>query len=632
MDILEKELGVLNSASIEYIGMNWVRRLRRDTLKMDYKFRKSNYLWFGLGFIGILIYYLPYFILGQDAAFRISDYLDDEVVQLLFNGKYLFASSKTIVEEWLSGVPFATIQAPCFTLIFFFKVFSFYHAIVLIGLFGMMIAYIGMYLLSNKLLRGNQCYISFMAALLYAMLPYYPSYGLSSVGLPLVVWACWNLCEDKGERRYSYLPYYLTLLFYALSSSVIWAGYFVVGFVFVTAVLMLVKKQKGGTRLLLSGVLMTVVYCYVFRATIASVLFGTFTSHRADEAKVYVAEDFVANFVEMFKYGQYHVPSFHTYIMAFSLCVIVLGWFLYKRLEKSNCYKLWLASGIWGVAVWIAVFYAFYNSQMGLALRAHLGGLESFQLDRVYWAYPMLWYTQLAVCTSLFFEIVEVIVEWFLAVIPRLEQLLSTKIRVTLLKLVRALFVIAATVFMANYIIHHPNNVEYYSNIQRLCKQETNQISYRGFYDHELFDRLKDYIGKEQSEYRVGCIGFVPAIVSVNGFYTVDGYSTNYPVEYKREFREIIAKELEKNAAIKQYFDDWGSRCYLFVAELGMDYDHRKYENITIQNLQINTEKLKELGCEYIFSAVEVMNASDLDMDLLEVFEGEEIEIYLYEL
>lgn len=595
-------------------------------------YKKNSRICFGIGFIGILLYYLPYFILGQDAAFRISDYLDDEVVQLLLNGNYLFASTGTIVEEWLSGAPLASIQTPCFLLIFFFKFFSFYHAILLIGLFGTVFAYIGMYLLCNKLLNGERCYISLMAALLYCILPYYPSYGLSSVGLPLVVWACMNLCEDKAKEKHRYVLYYIALVFYALSSSLIWAGYFVVGFMIVAAIILMIKRNRGGVRILGSGMTMTVIYCIVFRETLASVLLGTYTSHRSDAGRVYVAEDFMDNFVEMFKYGQYHVPSLHTYIMAFALCVIIMGLIFYKKLGKKTRNKLWLAATIWGSALLIAVFHAFYNSQTGLELRGYLGGLESFQLDRIYWTYPMLWYTELAVCTYVFFKIAEVILDGILAFSRKLGQIVTPNIRAGFLKAARASFVIIVTVFMANYIVHHQNSVEYYSNIQRLSNQETNQITYREFYDHELFEKIEAYIGREQSDYRVGCIGFVPAIASVNGFYTVDGYSTNYPLEYKKEFREVIAQELEKSEVLKQYYDNWGSRCYLFSAELGLDYDIRKDEAVVIQNLQINTEQLRNLGCEYIFSAVEIMNASDLQMNLLEVFEGEAIEIFIYEL
>ncbi len=602
----------------------------RVSTECNKKFRDK--LWIIIGIIGIGLYYLPYFILGQDASFRISDFLDDEVVQLLFNGKYLFASPDTIVEEWLSGVPFASIQAPCFLLVFFFKFLSFYHAILLISLFGVVCAYIGMYLLCDKLMMGERRYFSIMAALLFCMLPYYPSYGLSSVGLPLVVWASINLCEDKEGGKLRYLPYYLTILIYALSSSLIWAGYFVVGFTFVAMVILVVRKHKGSIRLLISGVMMTAVYCYVFRATIACVLFGTYTPHRSDEGRVYIAENFVDNFIEMFKYGQYHAPSLHTYIMAFSLVVILMGWIFYKRLNRKIRNKVWITSFIWMTALGIALFHAFYGSEIGYQLRGYMGGLESFQLDRVYWMYPMLWYAELALGAGLFFDIAQVALDMILDAWKALGRILTADIRRRILQIASAGFTVVVTVFFVYYITHHQNSVEYYANLQRLQNQETEHISYREFYDHELFDKVEDYIGRVQSEYRVGCIGFVPAIASVNGFYTVDGYSTNYPLDYKREFREVIAGELDKSAVLKQYYDDWGSRCYLFSAELGLDYDIRKNENITIQNLQIDTEKLKDFGCEYIFSAVEIENASDINMELLEVFEGEAIELFVYRL
>ena len=73
---------------------------------MNQKLKKQKSLPYILaGFVCIFIYYLPYFILGQDSSFRITDFLDDEIIQYLYNGKYMFASADTIVEEWLSGVP-----------------------------------------------------------------------------------------------------------------------------------------------------------------------------------------------------------------------------------------------------------------------------------------------------------------------------------------------------------------------------------------------------------------------------------------------------------------------------------------------------------------------------------------------
>ena len=603
---------------------------------------KGTYPYLIAGFLCILIYYLPYFILGQDSAFRITDFLDDEIIQYLYNGKYMFAPSGTIVEEWLSGAPLATIQAPTFTLILFFKFFSFFEAVMISCIFGTIFAFLGMFLLCNKVLKGEKKYVSLMVSVLFCILPYYPPYGLSSVGIPLVIWACIRMYELTAEHKelkfgkllFKCLPYILLCIFYALSSSLIWAGYFVVGFMVVAGVIMLFKKKKSGWILLITSALMTVTYCFVFRETIISILFGTFTSHRSDPNKIYNAEDFLTSFIDMFKYGQYHAPSLHTYIMAFSLLMIIMGLLFYKKMNKTTRKQIVLAATLWGTLLFIALFHAFYGSEAGLEFRKYLGPLESFQLNRIYWLNPTFWYLELALSVMILFAIAEFICNWLLKNINRSGEKVSEKSKNVLLNIFRVGFVIAFGLFFANYIIHHICSTEYYSNIQRVFGKETGHWTYHEFYDHELFDEIETYIGKDQSDYRIGCVGFVPAIAQANGFYTVDAYSTNYPLDYKYKFRTVIEKELDKSVNLTAYYDHWGSRCYLFSSELDTKFQTGKDENIVLENFEINTEVLKELGCDYIFSAVEIGNAKEMNLTLLDVFttDSSKIEVYVYEL
>ena len=315
--------------------------------------KHKGYSYHVLGAFCIFLYYLPYFILGQDAVFRISDFLDDELVQYLLSGHYLFADKDTVVEEWLSGAPLASIQAPCFLLILFFKYFSFYHAIMLSCIFGTVCAYLGMYLLCDYLLNGKERYFSFMAAILFCILPYYPSYGLSSVGIPLVVWACLKLCRSEKKLRY-----YAVLALYALSSSLVWSGYFVVGIMLLAALILRIRKRKTAAgRLALAGIGMSLIYCIVFRSTISSVLFGTMQSHRSDPNRVYAVQDFWDSFWSLFKYGQYHVPSLHTYLMAFSFITIVIGMLFYRKLSQPVKKRLLLSATLWGVALFISLFH-----------------------------------------------------------------------------------------------------------------------------------------------------------------------------------------------------------------------------------------------------------------------------------
>ena len=69
---------------------------------------------------------------------------------------------------------------------------------------------------------------------------------------------------------------------------------------------------------------------------------------------------------------------------------------------------------------------------------------------------------------------------------------------------------------------------------------------------------IDDAIGRDKSTYRVAHLGISPAPALMHGFYTVDGYSNNYPLEYKHRFREVIAPEIEKNEEVRVYFDTWG--------------------------------------------------------------------------
>lgn len=117
--------------------------------------------------------------------------------------------------------------------------------------------------------------------------------------------------------------------------------------------------------------------------------------------------------------------------------------------------------------------------------------------------------------------------------------------------------------------------------------------------------------GMQKDEYVVGSLGMEPIIAAVNGFNTVDGYANNYPLEYKHRFRNIIAAELEKDDDLRAYFDEWGNRCYLFSSEIGTAMQTRENNN-SISNLAFNTTAMAEMGCKFVFSAVEIENHAAL--------------------
>lgn len=176
------------------------------------------------------------------------------------------------------------------------------------------------------------------------------------------------------------------------------------------------------------------------------------------------------------------------------------------------------------------------------------------------------------------------------------------------------------------------------TNWSDFLKQCGNSIS-RGwdasinqFYAKDEFQQIKDYIGRPQKDYRVASIGIHPSISQENGFYTLDGYVNSYPLSYKAKFREIIAPELAKSPTLREYYDGWGNRVYIFVAELGKNYLFDKHSTKHIKNLELNTQAFKDMGGEYIFSALPIDNAAANHLHLEKVFDDKQAawKIYLY--
>lgn len=152
-------------------------------------------------------------------------------------------------------------------------------------------------------------------------------------------------------------------------------------------------------------------------------------------------------------------------------------------------------------------------------------------------------------------------------------------------------------------------------------------MSWADYFAEDLMEEIAAAVfektGQSQEEYRVASLGMCPAVALEAGFYCIDGYSNNYSLEYKHEFREIIERELDKCPAMKGYFDDWGSRCYLFTEESQNYYYLAKNADFCYERLELDTEKMREMGCSYLFSAAEIAegNAERLGLKLFGVFE-----------
>lgn len=173
-----------------------------------------------------------------------------------------------------------------------------------------------------------------------------------------------------------------------------------------------------------------------------------------------------------------------------------------------------------------------------------------------------------------------------------------------------------------------------YCNLYRVMKhKEPNQLSYNEFYGGSLIKTIKNDI--DYTSDKGACTyGFHPAMLSYNGISTIDGYCGYYSQSYKERFRTAIAPTLSENENWRKYYDEWGCRAYLFSDDGTNTYDFGANANDAPQNIIIDESELKELGCDYIFSRMEIANAEEMDLSFVKRYSDDEMpySVWLYEL
>jgi len=156
--------------------------------------------------------------------------------------------------------------------------------------------------------------------------------------------------------------------------------------------------------------------------------------------------------------------------------------------------------------------------------------------------------------------------------------------------------------------------------------------TFENYFAPDTFNDIKKHFPKPIKKHRVISYGLEPAVSLYNGFYTVDGYTTNYPRAYKNKFRKIIQNYLGRLKKDNQ-FDRWGSKAYLMSIFNTPDGYKRARGNV-IEKPSFDTQAMCSLQTEYLISSYEISQHKRTDIVLITKYKGREDswDIYLYEL
>jgi hypothetical protein len=543
--------------------------------------------------LGIIFLYLsPYFILGQDAHVLILDNVDGAIptLKVLAQSGQIFGGMNSAIPQIMNGLPRNTIGSEFNLQVLLYWALPAFTAYVVNLTLIHLIAFVGMLLLLRRyILPENKNYaLAVGAALTFALLPFWPYGGLSVAGQPLVLYAFLNI---RGGRDHKWDWLILTLVpFY---SSLVYSFLFFLCVMGIWWLYEVIAKKRLNLKFLLALFYMGLVFLLVEYRLVYNTFFDPgFVSIRTEFplSRIFKFRTAVKTGLENFIFGQFHAASLQQWVILPS-ALVVLTVSAVKRKIPHLLLGLLLLTGI------ISLWYGFWFYAGWDPIKQHISFLGEFNCSRFHWLHPLLWY----IIFALTLKIIAGNSRWR---------------RVLALGLIGLQLVVL------------------FAGSDGLAAKKAGSPTWRQFFAERMFAEIKDYIGKDQQDYRVVSIGIHPSVSQYNGFYTLDAYASNYPLPYKHEFRQIIAGELNKSPYYRDYFDGLGgSRCYIFVEKLMTNAMIIKDSDIQIEKLDIDTAQLKEMGGKYIFSALEIDNAKDIDLKLLKVFTDDDSawKIYLYE-
>lgn len=549
---------------------------------------------------------LAYWVIGTKSYVQIHDQLDGEVLNYIYGAKYLFTNTD-VIPEFMNGMHVSSMTPPAPLGVLFYKIFSPFWAYAIMHLFSVVVGFVGFFLLAKKITEHP--IISFLTACIFIYLPFYPVYGLSVLGQPLLIWALWQIFDKKPLR---YL-YYFCIFLYAAGSSFALVGYAWILLLCIALIILLVRhkpiKEMAGAFLILLG---TYVVCNMqLIGTFLGLGGASYSLHR-EEMVVVAREDCWDYFLEIFLEGANYAQSYNGVIAIMALGILLLNPIWNVLVRKNKCSRnYFLLLGLFGLTVVISVLTVLWKAPWVVECRVAIGGVfKYFQADRISWLLPVCWYMILALCLHMIW------VEW--------KKMWGMRYLVSLVCIV-----LLCSVVYENSTIYH--------NLRLMIFPDTyNLMDWDEFYAEDVYEQVEEYIGKDKSTYKTVSLGITPAAALYNGFYCLDGYSNMYSLEYKHQFREVMAKELEKLEELRAYFDTWGNRCYLFNAETGNYMLIDKHSGASYENLELDTAKLYEMGARYLFSAMPIDNAEEIGLALMREtpFATSEsyFEVWLYEI
>lgn len=557
---------------------------------------------------------------GQNVVIQVFDNLDSNIAWLkMLKDNNLFFNYHEQV-PFLHGIDRIYLYSPLKAYTWLYIIFPVYWAFVIGWFLKVTISVLGFVYLGKILHLNTDDFhknIIVFCGFLYGLTPTFPTAAFHFASLPFLLGFLIEYYQQPNKK------YGVFFLLYPAFSDFCFFGIFILGYlaVFIALNTMITKKVRAYKFYpficLIAGYIITEWNLFYL------ILFSAEENLRSDTIfKTLPLIESLKQAVNAFISGQYHVISAHTAVVL-PVCALYFLYLLYKKRTRiCKDYYFWIVillllnSFIFGLDS-----YEYFRNFVSIALPP----LKGFNFGRTIWLNPFLWYFAFAIALC--------------RIDSNFKYTSDLKFYICIYALI-ALFCNNSLYNIVKYNYEYQLHKHQDLQTRQGIKEEhfsdgiisaNREVTYADFYSEKLFDRIKQtlhYNGEWSVAY-----GFHPAVLEYNQIKTIDGYLSYYSLEYKKEFRKLIASKLEKDELTRRYFDNWGGRAYVFS-------ETDTYKRVHTENepkesvLSINIEVFKNLDGKYIFSVFKLNNATELNLKFIDVFEEKNSPyvIYVYEL
>jgi len=528
-------------------------------------------------YILFTLYFLPYFILGEEFPLDVFDNMNSNIVWTKLAVEYwdfLFSPQKPIPNLLGGEVPFSSIYYNVDIATFFMAKLGYYWGFVSNKMIMALIGYYGMFAMFTSLFKIENPNIKWLLAMSFSFIPFW-GFSIHVIGLPMLAHAFARIYQHKST-----FWHWVILIFFTFYSNLVLIGLFTIlvcGYVFMFYG---IKNKSFNWPFFAAVGLLSLSYLISNFPVIYSFLFvDGYISHRVEMSIFSMPFGETMDYLWKIIYkGEFSYHGKKYFLHTLYIIPVIIGTFWLAKKQRLPFIKhLWLyylvSHVLLFITTWKPLVHEFDN----------FFKIIPVALDRFLWYIPIFWVVQIGLISD---RITKLKPKWNL-------------------------------VFYALILVQ--TGIIFYNHKYIVNKEGP---SFAQYYSEDLFADVKASIGKEVNSFKIINVGMEPAITQFNGFYTLGGFSANYPLTYKHKFYKLIKPELfkENGYSLRAKYELWGSMCYAFSQDFGRVYGKKHWK--PINNLAFNWDIAKEMGAEYVFSPCEIDLENNPRLSLFKSYKG----------